>query len=316
MRAPTPTNAPHEERGSPPVLPASPEMPRPATPPAPIAAPPRRRTTSTALIIAVVAIVILVPVMLCVGAAMFTGFGGLLVSRQAHETATSNFQFAVSDHPTITIFDTAGQVTVTKGATQQVKVVATKHAQAWTSASARDLLKTMTVTAVPVADGARINADIGQNAPFSQRTVDLRITVPQTSDLRVTLRAGTVTIASITGTIHLAADAGTVDLRDVVAQGATTLKVATGTLNMRGALANGSDVTATVATGNANIWLPSTSATHLTASTSVGSIAVTPWAATIQHSGTGQSTALDLNPQPTSTLTAHVDVGSIKITGQ
>ena len=122
MSAPTPTNTPHEEHGAAPAFPAPYEPPR--------TAPSRRRTSNTALIIAVVAIVILAPVMLCVGAVMFTGFGGFLVSRQAHETATSNFQFAVPDHPTITIFDTAGQVTVTKGATQQVKVVATKHAQA------------------------------------------------------------------------------------------------------------------------------------------------------------------------------------------
>lgn len=311
-----PSSAPNENMAhiSPPVPP--PDAPRtevwsPA-PPAP-STPPRRKANHPALIIAIVAIVILAPVMLCVGAALVAGFGGFLASRLTEQTATSNLQVAVPDHPTITISATAGQVAITRGAVQQVSVVATKRAHALTSAAARDMLDAMTVTAVPEPGGARITATTGPSGALNQRTVDLRITVPQTSDLRVTVNAGTLTIVSVTGNINLTMNAGTVDLRDVVAQGATTLDVSTGTLNFSGALADGSNVTATVATGNANITLPTTSATHLTASTNVGSISVSPWAATIQHSGTGQSTELDLNTPTTSALKAHVDVGAIKI---
>ena len=146
--------------------------------------------------------------------------------------------------------------------------------------------------------------------------MDLRITVPQTSDLRVTVNAGMVTIAAVTGVLNLTADAGTVDLRDMTLQGATTIRVSAGTLNVNGALADGSNVTASVATGNANIWLSASSATHLSADTQVGSVTVTPWAATIQHSGAGQSTEVDLNANPTNSMTVHVDVGSIKVAAQ
>ena len=316
MSAPTPTNTSHENmaRISTPAPP--PDVSRTEmAPPAP-STPPRPRTNKTALIITVVAVVVLAPVLLCVGAALATGVGGFLASRLTEQTATSTFQVAVPDHPTITVSDTAGQVTITRGATHQVSVVATKRAHAGTSAAARDLLKTMTVTAVPISGGARITATTGQNAPLSRQTVDLRITVPETSNLRVTVNAGTLTITSMTTNINLTMNAGTVDVRDVTMQGENAINVSTGTLNFNGALADESDVTATVATGTTNISLPSASATHLTATTHVGSVSVTPWPATIQRSGVGQSAEVDLNPQPTNTMTVRVDTGSIKVSAR
>lgn len=313
MSAPTPTNTPHENmtRISAPTSP--PDVSRiEMAPPAP-STPPKPRTNNTALIITIVAVVILAPVLLCVGAALATGIGGFLASRLTEQTATSTFQVAVPDHPTITVSDTAGQVTITRGDTHQVTVAATKRAHAGTSASARDLLNTMTVTAVPVSGGARITATTGQNAALSRQTVDLRITIPPTGDLRVTVNAGTLIITSVTANINVTMNAGTVDLRDVTMRGENTINVSTGTLNFNGALADESNVTASIATGTANISLPSTSATHLTATTHVGSVSVTPWPATIQRSGVGQSTEVDLNPQPTNTMTVRVDTGSIRV---
>ena len=322
MSAPTPANAPEEGRAPlpapspvPSAAPVAPYTP-PAPPPLPPMTPSKRRTGSAAAIIAVTVIVVLAPVALCVGAALLAGMGGFLASRQVEQTATSRFQVAVPDHPAITVLNTAGQVTITRGAVRQVTVVATKHARAWTDAAARDLVNAMTVTAVPVSGGAQIQATTGQNGPLNQRSVDLRITVPQTSDLRVTVNAGTITVASVAGVLNLTADAGTVDLRDMTLQGATTIRVSAGTLNVTGALADGSHVTASVATGNANIWLPASSATHLSADTQVGSVTVTPWAAAIHHSGAGQSTEFDLNANPTNSMTVHVDVGSIKVTAR
>lgn len=313
MSAPTPTNTPNDNmaRISTPTPP--PDAPRIELAPPGTSTPPRRRTSNTALIIAVVAVVILAPVLLCVGAALVAGLGGFLASRVTEQTATSTLQVAVPDHPTITVSDTAGQVTITRGATHQVSVVATKRAHAGTSASARDLLNTMTVTAVPVTGGAQITATTGQNAALSRQTVDLRITVPETSNLRVTVNAGTLTITSVMGSLGLTMNAGTIDLRDVMLHGASTINVSAGTLNFNGSLADESSVTATVSTGTANISLPSTSATHLTATAHVGSVSVTPWPATIQRSGVGQSTEVDLSPQPTNTLSVRVDTGSIKI---
>lgn len=315
MSAPTPTNTPHENmaRISTPTPTPPPDAPRIELAPPGTSTPPRRRTSNTALIITIVAVVILAPVLLCVGAALVSGIGGFLTSRMTEQTTTSTLQVAVPDHPTITVSDTAGQVTITRGATHQVSVVATKRAHAGTSASARDLLKTMTVTAVPISGGAQITATTGRNAALSRQTVDLRITVPETSNLRVTVNAGTLTITSVMGSLSLTMNAGTIDLRDVMLQGASTISVSAGTLNFNGSLADESSVTATVATGTANISLPSTSATHLTATAHVGSVSVTPWPATIQHTGAGQSTEVDLSSQSTNTLTVRVDTGSIKI---
>lgn len=314
---PSPTNLPNEDsaRISTPNLPPG-EPPMQAPPPtAPIAPiPPSPRRNNTAIIVAVVAAVVLVPLLLCgIGVALFASAGIFMSSRQVEQSATSQFQLAVPNHPAITISDTAGQVTIIKGTAQQVTVVATKHTRATSNESARDQLNAMTVAAVSTADGARITATTEQNRPLNQQTIDLRITVPETSDLTLTVTAGTISMTSITGLLNLTSSAGSVDLRDMTLQGATTLKLSAGTLNFSGTLASDASVTATIATGTANIRLPSTSATRFDASTQVGSVHVTGWTTTIQQSGAGQSAAFDLNAQPTSTMTVRVNVGTINL---
>ncbi|HEU5347987.1 MAG TPA: DUF4097 family beta strand repeat-containing protein [Ktedonobacterales bacterium] len=322
MGTPTPTNMPGDDRervppqNAPNAPPHVPNEPRTEMPPPLAAPPPRPQTRNTALIIAVIAVVALVPVALCVAAALFAGTRFFTTSGQIEQTATSRYQFAVPGNPAITISNTAGQVTITKGTTEQVTVVATKFARSSSNEAARDQLDEITVTAVPTADGARITAATGPSNLINQRRVNLRITVPETSNLTVTMSAGTLSITSITGRLDLTSSAGTVDLNDMTVQGATTIKVSAGTLNFNGALANDARVTATVATGNANIRLPRTSATHLDASARIGGVNVTDWTATTQRSGAGQSTAFDLNPQPTSTMTVRVDVGSINISAR
>jgi hypothetical protein len=259
--------------------------------------------------------------LVCGGAALLAGgFGALLSSRIAtnriEQTATSQFQFAVPVHPSITIFDTAGQVTIASGDVQQVTVEATKRAHAASSQAAQDLLNTMSATAESTANGASINATIQPNHPGSQRTIDLRITVPRTSDLRVTLTAGTLSVTSVTGVLDVTNTAGTVTMQDVTAQGTSTVTVTTGTLSFAGALAKDATMTATVTTGNANIRLPQTSATHFDASTRVGSVSVSTWAVVVHQSGVGQSAVFDLNPQPINTLTVRVDIGTITLSAR
>lgn len=315
MSTPTPTNIPPEDMPrdrSAYLAPYAPPQPEQAPPPIPQAP---RKTSRTGLIVAVVAIVVLTPVLLCVGAALLAGAFGIFTASQqrVEQTATSQYQLAVPSHPTITISDPAGQVTITSGNVQQVTVVATKHARAGSVDSARNMLDGMDVTAASTADGARITATMGASPMMSQRRVDLHITVPQTSDLSVTVNAGTVSIDSVSGTISVTDNAGTVDLRNVTLQGASTLEVNAGTLHFDGALASDASVTATVNTGNTTILLPQASATHLDAASRVGSIHVSGWSPTIQQAGVGQSAAFDLNPQPTSTMTVRVDVGEITI---
>ncbi|MGE5335255.1 MAG: DUF4097 family beta strand repeat-containing protein [Nitrososphaerota archaeon] len=314
---PSPTNLPSEDRAriSTPDMPPG-EPPMYAPPPAPPVAPgpPSPRRNNTALIIAVVAAVVLAPLLLCgIGAALFAGTSIFMSARQVEQSATSRFQLAVPSQPAITISDTAGRVTITKGAAQQVTVEATKHTRATSNESARDQLDAMTVTAVSTADGARITATNEQNRPLNQQTIDLRVTVPETSDLTLTIEAGTISMTSITGRLNLTSSAGTVELRDMTLQGATSLRLSAGTLNFSGMLASDAAVTANIATGTANIRLPATSATHFDASTQVGSVHVTGWTTTVQQAGAGQSTAFDLNAQPTSKMTVRVNVGTINL---
>lgn len=312
MSTPTPTNIPPEQGAQVPPPYTPPYTPQTQAPPPIPPAQPQKRNTG--MIIAVVAIVLLVPVMLCVGAALFAGGIGVFVaSSQVEQTSTTQSQVAVPSHPVITISNTSGQVTITNGTVQQVTVEATKRARSTSSQAARNLLDTMTVTAVPTANGANITATTGQNSPFSQQNINLRITVPQTSDLSVTLNAGTLSMTGITGVIHVTTSAGTVTMQNVTAQGATTVNVATGTLRFEGALANSASMNATVNTGNATIRLPQATATHVDASTNVGNVTVSTWAATIQRTGVGQSATFDTNTPTTSTLTVHVDVGSITL---
>ncbi len=236
-----------------------------------------------------------------------------MATHQVEQTATSQFKFAVSEHPTIVVYDTAGQVTITSGDVKQVTVAATKHARAMDSRVARQVLDGIKVTAVPTANGVRVDATTSQRNAHNQQSIDLRITVPKTSDLNVTISAGTLQVSSISGVVKVTDSAGTVDLRNVTLQGATAMNVSTGTVRFDGTLAANSSLAVTVGTGSANVTLPQSTATHLDATVQVGNISLSGWPATITQTGSGRSTAVDLNPQPTSTLTVRVDVGSITV---
>ncbi|MGO8946714.1 MAG: hypothetical protein ACLQUY_03420 [Ktedonobacterales bacterium] len=287
--------------------------------PSPQAAPliPSPRGNRTWTIVAIGAAVVLVPLMLCAGIALFAGGIGLFVAtHQVEQTATSQFQFTVSAHPTVSVFDSAGQVTITSGAVKQVSVLATKQVRAMDSSVARQVLDGIKVTSVPTANGVSINAMTGQGHPLSQQSVDLRITVPQTSDLNVTITAGTLQISSISGVFAVTDTAGTVNLQNVTLQGQTTLKVSTGTFLFDGSLATHARVAVNIGTGTAAVSLPQTSATHFDAATQVGDLTVSGWPATINQSGVGRSTVFDLNPQPSNTMTVLVDVGSITVTAR
>lgn len=282
--------------------------------PTPQAPPPQRKASNSGVIIAIVAIVVLAPVMLCIGAALLAGgFGAFVASRQVEQTATSRFQFAVRDHPEITIFNSAGTISVTSGATQQVTVVATKHARALSSDAARSQLNGMTITATATNAGADINATMVQNSSLDQRNIALQITVPATSDLRITMNAGTITLRAISGTLSVTNTAGTVDLQSMTIQGASTVNVTAGTFRFDGSLAKDAALAVDVGTGSVAIHLPQASATHVDASTRVGAVNVSSWAAPIHKSGTGQSATFDLNPQPNSTMTVRVNVGGITL---
>ncbi len=302
-------NAPTNAASS--VAPSVPQLPQ--TPPSiPRISPPRKRNKG--VIVAVIAAMVLVPTVVCVGAALLAASLGVFVSlSQVEQTSTKQFQFVVTDHPTIVVSNTSGVVTITSGAVQRVTVVATKHARASNTQTARSLLDGMTATAVATASGARITATTGPSRPLSQQTVDLRITVPQTSDLTVTLTAGTLSIDSMSGIVNVTATAGTVDIRDMEVQGVSNVNLTSGTVHFDGALANDAQMTVTVTTGTVAIRLPATSATHFDASTNVGSVAVSSWATPISRVGAGQSSVFDLNPQPTSTMTVRVNVGSITL---
>jgi hypothetical protein len=261
-----------------------------------------------------VALTVLVPALLCAGIALFVGAAGLYVAtHQVEQTATSTMRLAVSNHPTIVVSNSAGQVTITNGAGPQVVVTATKRAHATSSSAARQMLTGMTVAAMPTASGAQITATTNRDQPLSQQSIDLRITVPQTSDLRVTLHAGTLQISSIAGVMSVLDSAGTLNLREVSLYGSSTLQVTTGTLYFDGTLAPGAAADVIVRTGTAAIALPQSSATHLDATTRVGSMSITGWPATIGQTGTSRSTTVDLNPDPVSTLTVRIDVGTIRV---
>lgn len=319
-RSPTPPAPPAPPASPAPNAPYAPYAPQPQTPPAAFPAPsqttppaPRKTIRSTTVILIVLAVVLL-PVVACVGAALLAGgFSFFAATSQVDQTATSHFQVTVPDHPVITITNTAGQITVTHGDMQQVNVTATKKARASSSQAARNLLNEITVKADSTANGARITAVTGPSGVLNQKQVNLVVTVPHTSDVTVTMNAGTVTITEISGKLNVTNDAGSVDLRNITLEGASTVSLSAGTLTFNGALAKDASVTATVNTGNANIRLPADSATRFDAKTNVGSISVTKWAATINKSGVGQSTAFDLNPQPVSAMTVRVDVGAITL---
>ncbi len=323
MTPTVPNTPPVEPEHATTVPSAAPSLPPGATPPSYTPMPPgyapappryspsaprRGRSPVVGIVIGVVVAVVL----LCAGSVAAIGaVAGWWFTHQVSATRTSTVTVAVPDRPQVVVHDTAGNVTIVAGSARQVTVDATKRATDTSSQAAQRALDGMSVTTRSTADGMVIEATTGGSGALAQRTIDLRITVPATTDLQFDLTAGNAHLSGITGQVAATMSAGNLELRDMVLDRASRVSVNAGNADLRVALQQDATLDVQVHAGNARLALPQESPTLLNARTSVGNITITGWPATINRSGAGASTEVYFKLNPLNHVSAAVDTGNI-----
>lgn len=298
--------------GTPPGF--APRAPTPSGPPPTWQPPQSPGSSHKGWLIALIVGVIVLPVVVCgILALTIGGFAAYWTTHSVSATSTSTQTFAVSDVPTITIHDPSGAVAIVTGNTGQVVVKATKRTTGISQQQAQHALTTISVTSSQDGNAVNIRGATDSSHPLAQQNIDLLVTVPQHSNLDVTLAAGTLRITGVTGVVHAMVSAGNAVLEGVVASGRSTISVSTGNLRYDGTLDEGAALSAIVSTGNATVLLPQESATQVEASVGVGNISVSGWPATVNRNGTGATSDIYLKLNPRNTLTVRVGTGNITL---
>ncbi len=259
-------------------------------------------------------------VLIVIGCALLGGaITGLIYTftNQKEATATGSQTLAVSGTSTLDVMNVAGSITVERGNADEVKVVYYKRAHDITQGDAQRALNAMVVTISQAGNTISVSVRSPNTASMeafgSQHTVDITLTVPSTANLRLRLTAGNVRVRDITGTLTSTVQAGNVDLEGLSLSGSNSVRVGAGNVTFDGSLLVGSALDVRVATGNADMKLPSNSAIHITSDTSVGDVTISGWPITPTHAGTGASATGNTAMTPTSTLTIHCDTGRISV---
>jgi hypothetical protein len=270
----------------------------------------------------------------CTAAAAGAVRGILFVTSPARATVTR--QFAVGAVPSVEINVDAANVEVTRGAPGQVSLTLTKETHAITQSLARQDLDAITLDTEQNGDVVTIRVNTPDGAGVlgaAQRRISLDVSLPPTANVAVTGGAGNVEITSIAGRMDVQLGAGNLTMRGATLSDNSTVQVSAGNVTMRnmtlngspsvrssagnieiqGALAPETNLDLSASTGNVELTLPSDTRAHVEATTSVGNANISGFPHAADQSDARNVLSTDLNPNPDSTITAHVSVGNLTI---
>lgn len=317
-----PAGAPHTELPPHPSYPQYPQYP-PSTPgyqaypaqtqyPAPRAQPSsERRTPAWIKVTAGCLIAFAVVIAFC---AVASGVIGGLAIASATVSGSQSQTLNVTGTPHVVLDVQAGNVHVMTGQSATVGISLTKSARALSSRLARQMLDDMRFTATQSDDTITITTDYGsidQHWPVFSRRLDLTVTVPQTTNLSATMQAGNLTVDGTNGTLDLTSRAGNVELNEVTLAGDSSLRLTAGNVTLHGTLADHAALDVDMTAGNVTLFLPASTPARLDATVTAGHASAIGFPA--GNTSSGSALGVDLNPNPTSTITIRVTAGNASV---
>jgi hypothetical protein len=276
---------------------------------------PQNRPRVSPWVIALGSVLILCAALTACTAAVAGALQGVLVATSPAR-ATVNRQFAVGALPTVQIDADAANIEVAQGATGQVAVTLTKETHAITQSLARQDLDAITLDTEQNGDRVTIRVNTPDGAALfgaGRRSIRLLVTLPPTANVGVTSSAGNVEINDIAGRINVQISAGNVTMRGMTLSGSSSVRASAGNIEIQGALAPETNLDLSSSAGNVDLTLPSDTSAHVEATTSLGNASVSGFPHATELSNTRNDISTDLNPNPVSTITAHVSAGNLSI---
>lgn len=180
---------------------------------------------------------------------------------------------------TLTIDVPVGDVRIRGGDVGQINIRATKRAWGRNSADAQRVLDGIDVQIVQDGDQVRITgtgltwADGSSGAPRSPR-LDLEISAPTQTTLRVTSSVGRVEAANLQGDVSITADVGSVMLSEVAPAKTLSVDSRVASIRFSGPLVPGAAYRLTSDIGRIALHLPEDSTFSLDARSDIGNISL------------------------------------------
>jgi Toastrack DUF4097 len=235
----------------------------------------------------------------------------------AQVTDTTTKTFAVSDTPTLVIHDPAGNVSLVPGSANEVRIEATKHVREPFGGNSQRTLSAITIQMTQRGNTITVVVQLPSQRDTGfggDRSVELAITTPPSSNLSADVAASNLTLGALTGQLTITATAGNVSGSGVTLKGASHIVATAGRIVLDGSLSEGASLDIHLSAGDVLLRLPSDTPAHLSAHVSVGSVTVSGWPIAVTHpSASGASASGDLGANPTGSVTISVDSGTATI---
>jgi hypothetical protein len=201
----------------------------------------------------------------------FTGLG-------VEATATMREQFAVEGTPLLDVDCPVCDVEISAGSGAVVEIEVTKHAWAGDRDAAERALDRIDVSLIQRDERILIKVDMPQLQQLGgdwrekRARVDLEITVPQQTDLKLQLDIADVEVEGIEGQVDISTDVGQVELKDVVVRDSLKVRTNVARIRFEGVLGEGVRCDIRSDVGDIALTLPADSSFEIDAESNVGAV--------------------------------------------
>jgi len=144
--------------------------------------------------------------------------------------------------------------------------------------------------------------------------VDVDITVPSNTDLRLTTRTGDIQVTGISGQMHLGSESGSVLVQQGILRGTSWLMTNAGAIHAHEAIDPHGTYTFVSTTGSITVILPSDASFHLDARTDTGTITTDFPGVMVTHR-TNSAIHSTVGKPPHAKVRLRSDSGSIQLYG-
>jgi hypothetical protein len=232
-------------------------------------------------------------------------------------TDTTTKTFTVAAPVTLTIQNPAGNVTIRRGAGDQVAVQVTKVVRTFNQSVATRELNGMVVNTTQNGNTIQVQSDYATSffdGVRSSRSVDLLVTTPEATSLTLRLSAGNATVSDLKGKMDLQLNAGNLTVNGAQVTDSSSLRTDAGNITATLSMTPKATLSVQVNAGNASLTLPSDTPARLDARVNLGSISVTGWSIPVTHPTPPSAAASgDLGANATGSLQVQVNVGAVTL---
>ncbi len=193
-------------------------------------------------------------------------------------TATMRELFAVEGIPLLDVDCPVCDVEISAGSGAVVEIEATKHAWAGDRDAAERALDRIDVSLIQRGERILVKVDmpqlwqLGGDWREKRARVDLEITVPQQTDLKLQLDVADVEVEGVEGQVDISTDVGQVELKEVVVRDSLKVRTDVARIRFEGVLGEGVRCDIRSDVGDIALTLPADSSFEIDAESNVGAV--------------------------------------------